>query len=558
MVNMLDEWHLPWRSAAGGGAGDRGATVLAPLGIEAYVLRRATGLPVAHTGMGRNRSNRWAETFTEERWAERGAGGQAGLLVAGVCGALASDIRVGDVVVATEVLGQPGAAGQTHECASAPLIAADLMREGLTVHVGPIASTPTLTHADDRERLARAGAIAVDMESAWLGSAAAGGSFAVIRTVTDGPDHELTPLRPLRSARGGMAGLRSLSRIGRTADRWAAALAPSGRRVLLAGPRSFCAGVERAVEIVERALQRHGPPVYVRKQIVHNVHVVRDLERRGAVFVDEVDEVPEGALTIFSAHGVSPEVRERARSRALRVIDATCPLVTKVHAEARRFARSGYTVFLVGHEGHEEVEGTTGEAPEVIRLIEPEEAADGDGFAPAADDVADPSKVAYLTQTTLAADDVEAAVGRLSERFPSLVGPRSDDICYATQNRQDAVRAIARECDVLLVIGSENSSNSRRLVEVAEREGSRAQLIDDERDIELSWLAGARTVGLTAGASAPDAFVHRVIHALSGLGPVAVDERRVVEESVRFTLPPEPSEADQHEPRRASARTGRG
>jgi len=292
------------------------------------------------------------------------------------------------------------------------------------------------------------------------------------------------------------------------------------------------------VEIVERALERHGPPVYVRKQIVHNVHVVRDLEGRGAVFVDEVEEVPEGAIVIFSAHGVSPDVRVRARARSLRVIDATCPLVTKVHAEARRFARSGYTVFLVGHDGHEEVEGTTGEAPAAIRLVEPEQV-NGGGQAPGFDGVADPSKVAYLTQTTLAADDVRTAVDLLRDRFPSLVGPGSADICYATQNRQDAVKAIARECDVLLAIGSENSSNSKRLVEVSEREGCAAHLIDDERDIELSWLAGATTIGLTAGASAPEGFVHRVIETLEGLGPVEVEERSIGEEAVRFTLPAE-------------------
>ncbi len=572
MVNMPAEWRLPWRVTAENGdvAVRGGATVLAPLGIESFVLRRTTGVPVSHTGMGPARSSRWVEAFAEQRWTERGFVDHSGLLVAGVCGALSSDVRVGDVVVATEVLMAPGGQdgsngsngsdpGTRFECAGAPLIAADLARQGLRVHVGPIVSTTSLSRSEDRSRLASTGAIAVDMESAWLGPAAAGGSFAVIRAVTDGPDHGLTPLRPMRSARGGMTGLRALSRIGPTVDRWAAALAPSGRRILLAGPRSFCAGVERAVEIVERALQRHGPPVYVRKQIVHNVHVVRDLERRGAIFVDEVDDVPNGALTIFSAHGVSPEVRERARSRELRVIDATCPLVTKVHAEARRFARSGYTVFLVGHQGHEEVEGTSGEAPEVIRLIEPEGAAEDDGFgARIAGEVADPSRVAYLTQTTLAADDVRAAVGRLSERFPALVGPRSDDICYATQNRQDAVRAIARECDVLLVIGSENSSNSKRLVEVAHREGARAHLIDDERDIELSWLAGAGTLGLTAGASAPEAFVNRVIRALSGFGPVEVEQRSIGDEDVRFTLPTEPHEpSDSNGQVRASSRPGR-
>jgi 4-hydroxy-3-methylbut-2-enyl diphosphate reductase len=290
--------------------------------------------------------------------------------------------------------------------------------------------------------------------------------------------------------------------------------------------------VDRAIEIVEQALDRYGPPVYVRKQIVHNVHVVRDLEQRGAIFVDDVDEVPAGARLVFSAHGVSPQVRAKAAARDLRVIDATCPLVTKVHAEARRFAGSGHTIVLVGHDGHEEVEGTTGEAPEAIRLIG------------SADEVAslrlDPDRpVAYLTQTTLAVDEVDDVVRVLRERFPDLAGPGSDDICYATSNRQDAVRALAAECDLLLVIGSANSSNSQRLVEVSERLGCPARLFDDENELVPEWLVGAKTVGVTAGASAPESLVHRVIEALAGLGPVEVQERTVVEESLQFTLPVE-------------------
>ncbi len=538
IVKLPDDLAAPANARTADPAAGR-AAVLAPLGIEAAVLRRATRPEVIHTGMGRSRSLRSVEGLI--------GGAHAGIVVAGVCGSLTASVAVGDVVVATEVLiagdttaiagnGQGVANGV--RCASAPLLAADIARTGITVHAGPLVSTPRLTPPAERHRLASGGAIAVDMESAWLAAAANGRPFAVVRAVTDGPGRDLSALRPLRTAAAGIAGLRALSRVGRSIDRWAAALAPSGRRVLLAGPRSFCAGVDRAVEIVERALERHGPPVYVRKQIVHNVHVVRDLERRGAVFVDEVEQVPEGAMVIFSAHGVSPDVRARARARSLRVIDATCPLVTKVHAEARRFARSGYTVFLVGHDGHEEVEGTTGEAPAAIRLVEPEQV-NGDGPTPGFDGVADPSKVAYLTQTTLAAEDVRAVVDRLRDRFPAMIGPGSDDICYATQNRQDAVKAIARECDVLLAIGSENSSNSKRLVEVAEREGCAAHLIDDERDIELSWLAGATTIGLTAGASAPEGFVHRVIDALEGLGPVEIHERSIGEEAVRFTLPAE-------------------
>jgi len=293
--------------------------------------------------------------------------------------------------------------------------------------------------------------------------------------------------------------------------------------------------VERAIEIVERALDQYGPPVYVRKQIVHNVHVVRELEDRGAVFVEAIEEVPPGATVVFSAHGVSPEVRRGAARRDLHVIDATCPLVTKVHAEARRFAGAGYTIFLVGHDGHEEVEGTTGEAPDAIRLVDGMGGLDGLSEG----EVMDPHKVAYLTQTTLAVDEVSEVVETLRERFPNLTGPGSDDICYATQNRQDAVKALAGACDLLLVIGSGNSSNSRRLVEVAEREGCPARLIDDEADVRLDWLPGVTTVGVTAGASAPDILVERVVNALAGLGALEVEYRQVVDEAVRFTLPVE-------------------
>jgi 4-hydroxy-3-methylbut-2-enyl diphosphate reductase len=275
-----------------------------------------------------------------------------------------------------------------------------------------------------------------------------------------------------------------------------------------------------------------GAPVYVRKQIVHNTRVVSDLEQRGAVFVDELDEVPAGATVVFSAHGVSPQVERDAKTRDLTVIDATCPLVTKVHAEARRFVRDGTTVLLIGHAGHEETEGTMGESPEAIRLVET--VADVDRVA-----VPDPRRVAYLMQTTLAVDEAEHIAGRLRERFPALVGPKSDDICYATSNRQDAVRAIAAESDVVLVVGSTNSSNSQRLVEVAQREGCRAHLVDDASDIDLRWLAGVRSVGLTAGASAPPALVDDVVVALSGLGDVEVVERSVVEETLQFQLPKE-------------------
>ncbi|MEU5165584.1 4-hydroxy-3-methylbut-2-enyl diphosphate reductase [Streptomyces mutomycini] len=302
------------------------------------------------------------------------------------------------------------------------------------------------------------------------------------------------------------------------------------RRVLLAGPRSFCAGVERAIEIVERALEQRGAPVYVRKQIVHNVTVVDDLAGRGAIFVEELDEVPDRATVVFSAHGISPAVREEADRRGLDVIDGTCPLVAKVHAEARRFAARGDTVVLVGHAGHEEVEGTLGEAPESMVLVS------------TPDDVRELSpevggQISYLTQTTLAVDETAEVVGALRERFPLLQEPPSDDICYATTNRQAALMAIVEEADLVLVVGSENSSNSVRLVELARREGTRAELIDRAGDIRPEWLTGVSTVGLTAGASAPPALVTEVVTRLGTFGPVHVEEREIARETVHFDLP---------------------
>ncbi len=305
-------------------------------------------------------------------------------------------------------------------------------------------------------------------------------------------------------------------------------------RVILAQPRGFCAGVERAIEIVERVLARHGAPVYVRKQIVHNAHVVADLESRGAVFVDELDEVPAGATVVFSAHGVSPQVRDDAAARALAVVDATCPLVAKVHAEARRATRDGGTLLLIGHAGHEEVEGTSGEAPGRVVVVDGEQAA-------RRVQVDTSSPVSYLMQTTLAVDEAAATADVLAERFPGITGPATDDICYATTNRQQAVRAIAERCGLVLVVGSRNSSNSVRLVEVAERAGAQAHLVEDAEQVDLRWLAGARTVGLTAGASAPPHLVDDLVHALSGLGRVSVRETRVTTENVRFTMPKEVS-----------------
>jgi 4-hydroxy-3-methylbut-2-en-1-yl diphosphate reductase len=309
-------------------------------------------------------------------------------------------------------------------------------------------------------------------------------------------------------------------------------------KVILAAPRGYCAGVDRAVDVVERALRLYGSPVYVRKQIVHNIHVVRDLERKGAVFVDEETEVPEGATVILSAHGVAPEVYENSASRQLRVIDATCPLVTKVHLEARRFARDGSTILLIGHQGHEEVIGTSGEAPEHIRLV-------GDVQEARTVDVPDPSKVAYLSQTTLSVDETNEVIDVLRERFPEIEAPPRDDICYATQNRQDAVKEVARQADVVLVIGSDNSSNSNRLVEVSRALGTPAYLIDDESEIDPGWLEGADVVGVTSGASAPEWLVERVVEHLRNLGAGEVDEVRVTEEHMAFGLPRGVRESDE-------------
>ncbi|HTS99736.1 MAG TPA: 4-hydroxy-3-methylbut-2-enyl diphosphate reductase [Streptosporangiaceae bacterium] len=499
------------------GGGD--LVVCAPLRVEARAVRRGLGErgEVRRTGYGPARAARAAAGLRD------GAFGK--LAVGGVGGGVSADLELGDVVVGTEV-SRPGL-GDPVRCPSAPLLAGELRRAGLRASAGKIVTVDHLVRGGQRERLAADGAIAVDMESAPLLEGAAGRPAVVVRAISD------TPRRPLLSpwaVPGGIAALRSLRQAAPVLARWAEACGP--RQVLLAGPRSFCAGVERAIEIVERVLDRHGPPVYVRKQIVHNKVVVTDLERRGAIFVDELDQVPDGAVVVFSAHGVSPEVRRDATERGLDAIDATCPLVAKVHAEARRFAADGYQVALIGHAGHEEVEGTLGEAPRAMILVE------------TIDDVArlapqDPSRLAILMQTTLSADEAGGITDALLERFPAARRPSSDDICYATTNRQLAVRAIAADSDLVLVAGSANSSNSLRLVETAKRAGTPAYLIDGPEDIELGWLAGASVVGLTAGASAPPAVVGQIIDALSGLGPVEVSESVVATESIRFGLPKE-------------------
>lgn len=491
--------------------------VLAPLALEARAIR--SGAPwadVQRTGMGPRRAARSAQRLD--------LSGNRPILIAGFCGALDPSLEPGDIVLATELQGPDG----TSLCDDATILAGVLRRGGLRVHLGPIASSERVVRGERRQTLSREGALAVDMESAWLVPAARRRPLVTMRVVLDTGRRELH--RPMQTLTGTAAAYRALRRACSLVQDWAESL--GSREVVLASPRASCAGVERAIEIVGRALEDRGAPIYVRKQIVHNVHVVRSLEQRGAIFVDELDEVPPGQTVIFSAHGVSPAVRREAQERGLDVIDATCPLVAKVHAEARRFAASGFDIVLVGHQGHEEVDGTFGEAPERIQIVaSPADIADVQ--------VADPQRVAYLTQTTLAVDETEEVVSVLRERFPDAVGPASSDICYATQNRQDAVRALARDCDLVLVVGSANSSNSKRLVEVAERSGCRAQLIEDAAQIPPAILHGTRRIGVTAGASAPELLVEQVLGALGGLGEITVSERNVAIETMQFKLPPE-------------------
>ncbi|MEK6252607.1 MAG: 4-hydroxy-3-methylbut-2-enyl diphosphate reductase [Actinomycetota bacterium] len=311
-----------------------------------------------------------------------------------------------------------------------------------------------------------------------------------------------------------------------------AAAKPAPKKVLLAAPRGYCAGVDRAVQAVEHALDLYGPPIYVRKEIVHNKHVVQELSKRGAIFVDQETEVPEGERVVFSAHGVAPSVHANAAQRELRTIDATCPLVTKVHVEARKFAAEGYTIVLIGHAGHEEVEGTTGEAPDSIVLVQSADEVDEL-------EISDPDKVAFITQTTLSVDETTQIIEHLRRRFPKIVSPKSDDICYATTNRQIAVKQLARECELVLVIGSTNSSNSNRLVEVAREHGAASHLIDNHLQVQDEWLEGVETVGITSGASAPEELVERLVDLFRERGAEDVSELRTVDEDVRFMLPKE-------------------
>jgi 4-hydroxy-3-methylbut-2-enyl diphosphate reductase len=498
---------------------DRPVLVLTPMSVEARAAR--AGAPwarVQRSGMGPGRSTRWAATEAE---ADTGAA----VIIAGFCGALREDLRPGDVVLASELRDPTGA---TVASADPAILAGELRRGGLRVHVGPIASSERLVRGAARGELARTGALAVDTESAWLAPGAGGRPLITLRVVLDTAQRELH--RPLATLGGFITAYRTLRRALSLTAPWARAL--GDRDIMLASPRASCAGVDRAVEIVKAAIAERGAPVYVRRQIVHNTHVVQALEARGAVFVDELSDVPVGSTVIFAAHGVSPAVRRRPGARSLEVIDATCPLVAKVHAEARRFASDQFDIVLVGHEGHEEIEGTYGEAPERTQVIE------------SVDDVAslrvdDPERVAYLTQTTLAVDETAEVVQALRDRFPAAVGPPASDICYATQNRQDAVRALATDCDLMLVVGSANSSNSCRLVEVVQRAGGVALLVGSAEEIPPAALTGRRRIGVSAGASAPEALVGDVVAAIGGLGAVNVTEHTVATEKMHFKLPPE-------------------
>lgn len=516
--------------------------VLAPLRVEAVALGPSGArsgpatITVRRLGMGLQRAAASSKRLAPE------LASASGVVVAGIGGGLGAGLPIGAIVVADRLL--EGSGAEVARLPSAPLLAGELRRSGLDARVGAVVSTDHIVAGPERAALAGLGAIAVDMESTAVArvlagegglamartSAAPGAGrslpLAVVRAISDTPDAEL--FSPAGLA-GVLRALRVLRATRPALARWAAAA--GARDVLLASPRSFCAGVERAIQTVEKALARYGAPVYVRRQIVHNSHVVSRLERLGAVFVEELDQVPDGARVVFSAHGVGSAVREESARRGMAAIDATCPLVAKVHTEARRFASAGRQVILVGHAGHDEVEGTLGTVPGAILVTEKAdvERLELDPEAP----------TAVVTQTTLATDEVSDVLEALARRFSDLARPTASDICYASQNRQEAVRQLAPGTDLMLVVGSANSSNSNRLVEVARRCGTEAHLVDEASAVQLDWLAGARSVGITAGASAPHELVEELVECLQGLGPVRVTERIAVNEHVNFPLPPE-------------------
>jgi len=514
--------------------------VLAPLRIEAAALGPSGArvgpatLTVTRIGMGLRR----AESSTRRLGGE--LAGASAVAVAGLGGALVPGLPTGSLVVADRILDASG--NEVARLPSAPLLAGELRRAGLDARTGAVLSTDHIVAGAERSALSRLGALAVDMESSAVAGVLAelgvlgareaptaapvgpGRPFAVLRAISDSPGAEL--FSPAGLA-GTLRALRSLRAARPVLTRWAAAAGP--RKVLLGGPRSFCAGVERAIETVERAVERYGAPVYVRRQIVHNSHVVARLESLGAIFVEELSEVPDGARVVFSAHGVGIDVLEEAERRGMATIDATCPLVAKVHTEARRFANAGRRVILVGHAGHDEVEGTLGTVPGTLLVTTRSdvEALELDRQVPAA----------VVTQTTLATDEVRDVLDALTERFDDLARPSASDICYASQNRQEAVRQLSPLADLVLVVGSLNSSNSNRLVEVARRCGAEAHLVEDASSVHLDWLCGARTLGVTAGASAPEQLVSELLECLEGLGPLSITEHIAANEHVNFPLP---------------------
>lgn len=519
-----------------------GLLVLAPLRLEARAISQgAPEARVLRTGAGplrscrsvaelaastTSRSSKASPVAANRRWAGPPITvAPSAVAVAGLAGGLRGDLAPGTVVVADKVIDETGRLAA--HLPSAPLLAAELKARGHETVIGTIASARALVEGSrDREILAGFGAVAVDTETAWLLSRPWGVPTAVVRVIVDTPGREL---RSLATVTGGIKALGVLSRAAKVMDDWSDTV--GAREILLAKPRSFCAGVERAIDTVLRSIDKFGSPVYVRRQIVHNRHVVADLEARGAIFVQELDEVPDASTVIFSAHGVSPSIRSVAKDRGLNVVDATCPLVSKVHAEVRRFSARALQVIFIGHAGHDETEGTVGEAPDV-KVVET--SADVAGLQ-----VTDPDRLAYVTQTTLSADDVDSVVAELTRKYPAIVGPGSGDICYATQNRQDALRMIAPRCSTVLVVGSPGSSNANRLVEVARRCGSKAALIEDEHDLRFEHLLGASVIGVTAAASTPQAVVDSVVRALGAMGPTVCQEVSTTAENASFSLPAE-------------------